>query len=254
MKKLNRKILILSDANSIHTQKWALSLSNYGYNVILFSIFKPNFENNKTYNENNILVYNYKKNLKVKNFREPSISKIIYLLCVPYIKKIIKKENPDILHAHYASSYGLMALLIKFKPSIISVWGSDLYLFPKKNRSYNYLMKKIIESGEVICSTSNGMKKILKNDFQRDDVKVIPFGVDTNIFCKSSHNNMDFTVGTIKSIESHNGIDCMIDAAQIIVNEYGISKIKFLIIGDGLLLDDMKKKDKKAKFRELYKF
>ena len=132
MKKLNRKILLLSDANSIHTQKWALSLSNYGYNVILFSIFKPNFENNKTYNENNILVYNYKKNLKVKNFREPSISKIIYLLCVPYIKKIIKKENPDILHAHYASSYGLMALLIKFKPSIISVWGSDLYLFPKK--------------------------------------------------------------------------------------------------------------------------
>ena len=98
------------------------------------------------------------------------------------------------------------------------------------------------------------MKKILKNDFQRDDVKVIPFGVDTNIFCKSSHNNMDFTVGTIKSIESHNGIDCMIDAAQIIVNEYGISKIKFLIIGDGLLLDDMKKKTKKLNLENYISF
>ena len=115
-------------------------------------------------------------------------------------------------------------------------------------------MKKIIEFGEVICSTSNGMKKILKNDFQRDDVQVIPFGVDTNIFCKSPHRDKDFIVGTIKSIESHNGIDCMIDAAQIIVNEYGISKIKFLIIGDGLLLDDMKKKTKKLNLENYVSF
>lgn len=238
----------------MHTQKWALSLSNYGYNVILFSILKPNFENIKTYNENNIVVYNYKKNLKVKNFREPSISKIIYLLCVPYIKKIIKKENPDILHAHYASSYGLIAMLIKFKPSIISVWGTDLYIFPKKNRLYNFLMKKIIEFGDKVCSTSNGMKKILKKDYQRDDVEVVPFGVDTNFFYKSPYMKTDFTVGTIKSIESHNGIECMIDAAQIIVNEYGISKIKFLIIGDGLLLDDMKKKTKKLKLESYVNF
>ena len=34
------KILILSDANSIHTYRWAKSLKDKGFNIAIFSLFK----------------------------------------------------------------------------------------------------------------------------------------------------------------------------------------------------------------------
>ena len=52
---------------------------------------------------------------------------------MPPFKKTIKDFKPNILHAHYASSYGILGYLIKFKPFILSVWGSDIYHFPNKN-------------------------------------------------------------------------------------------------------------------------
>ena len=54
----------------------------------------------------------------------------------------------------------------------------------------------------------------------RNDVEVIPFGIDIDRFKPSNLNKKNFIVGTIKSIEEHNGIDCLIDAAKIINFEH----------------------------------
>ena len=36
------KILILSDANSVHTLKWVNGLKKHNFKLMLFSLFKPN--------------------------------------------------------------------------------------------------------------------------------------------------------------------------------------------------------------------
>ena len=61
-------------------------------------------------------------------------------------------------------------------------------------------------------------------------------GVDVSVFAPASESPQQFTVGTIKSIEAHNGIDCLLDAANIIINEYHNTYIHFLIVGQGSLL------------------
>ena len=236
------KILFLADANSIHTIKWVESLHKQKLNILVFSLFKPTDDVFQTYQNWGISLVNADLQSKIKNLREPNISKLKYFVALKLLKKTINTFQPDILHAHYASSYGVLGYLSKFKPFILSVWGSDVYDFPQKNQLNKWLLKKVIHSANTVCSTSEAMKAVIATQFDRFDVKVIPFGVDVSVFAPASESPQQFTVGTIKSIEAHNGIDCLLDAANIIINEYHNTYIHFLIVGQGSLLGEMKQK------------
>src|SRR5690606_25654391 len=122
------KILLLSDCNSPHTVKWAVSLAEKNIDVLIFS-----------FPDDNTGIYSKYQNIKIisakipgkKQFKEEaSISKITYLFSLFRLKKIIKQFKPDILHAHYATSYGLLGAITGFHPFIISVWGTDVISFP----------------------------------------------------------------------------------------------------------------------------
>ena len=39
--------------------------------------------------------------------------------------------NPDIIDAHYLTSYGIFASRLNFHPFIINCWGSDVLIDPK---------------------------------------------------------------------------------------------------------------------------
>ena len=239
------KLLILSDANSIHTQRWVFSLAEKGVTLCLFSLFKPSDQIAKLYDDLGIIIYTIDLKHKIKNLRNPNISKILYLNSIPKLKKIVKAFSPEIIHAHYASSYGVLAYLIHFRPTILSIWGSDIYDFPKRSFLNKWLLKKTLKSADTICSTSEAMRKIVKDNYNRNDCQLIPFGIDVNKFSPLTTNKEIFTVGTIKSIESHNGIDTIIDAAKILVHDKKLSNIQFLIVGDGSLSSRMKEKCKK---------
>ena len=246
------KILILSDASSIHTQKWVKSLTKHGFKIKLFSLFKPNQEILLEYKNINVDIVSPDLKSKIKNLRVPNLSKIKYLLCLKFLNREIKKFNPNIIHAHYASSYGLLGYLIRFKPLIVSVWGSDVYDFPSKNILNRWLIELVVKNSNVICSTSEAMKKLIEKDYGRYDIKLVPFGVNVNKF-KPTKISKNFIVGTIKSIEDHNGIDCLIDAARLVVKDYK-KNIKFLIVGAGTLAEKMKKKTIKYKLEDHFNF
>ena len=127
------KILILSDAQSIHTKRWVSSLSGRGIKVVLFTI-KP--ESDNFYSEIGVKVYTFDLFAYKNHSGILSLFKSIsaHLKAVSYLKHVIKQETPDILHAHYATSYGLIAALSSFTPFFLSVWGSDIYEFPYKSK------------------------------------------------------------------------------------------------------------------------
>tara|TARA_Y100001935_G_scaffold137463_1_gene113761 strand:- start:6733 stop:7827 length:1095 start_codon:yes stop_codon:yes gene_type:complete len=232
------KILLLSDANSIHTLRWAESLKKNSLDIILFSLFAPNVKSAAKYKELEIKVISPNLRSKIKNLREPSIGKIKYILSLPLLVKTIRDFHPNIIHAHYASSYGVLAFISRFRPFILSVWGSDIYDFPSRSRLNKFLLKIIIKSANVVCSTSIAMKEIIKKEFSRNDIELVPFGVDTNFFKPDQKEKKNFLVGTIKSIEKHNGISCLLDAAKIIICDMK-EEIDFMIVGDGSLKEEM---------------
>lgn len=247
------KILILSDANSIHTIRWAESLVAENIDIQIFSFFKTDKYTTIKYKKLNIKVTTPDLRKNIKNLREPNISKVKYLKSLSLLKKIIKEFRPDILHAHYASSYGVLGMICRFKPYVLSIWGSDIYDFPNRNLVNNIIMKLVIRSASKICSTSLAMKKIIEKKYNRLDVQIVPFGIDLQRFNYYKRKNKIFTVGIIKSIEKYNGIEVLIDSANILINQLN-EKIDFIIVGKGSLKKQMELKVRALNLENNIKF
>ena len=133
------RVLILGDVNSVHIQKWGTSLAERGIEIGIFSLSAAKlqwFENIE-----NITIC-YEGPVSNSTFRGSILKKLEYLKVLPALKSTIKEYEPDIVHAHYASSYGLLGALTKFHPYFVSVWGSDVFDFPKENK----LQKQILKS------------------------------------------------------------------------------------------------------------
>lgn len=225
------KLLILSDAGSIHTYRWVKSLSESGVDIILFSLSGcSEFKYEELVN-----VKFFSCNLKVEKYGN-SIFKLKYLSALGKLIKINREYSPDIVHAHYASSYGLLGSLLNFHPFYISVWGSDIFDFPKKTFLHKRLLTYALRKADLILSTS----VIMKNETQKytsNEINVVPFGIDTNLFrpkqVKSLFNPDDLVIGTIKSLEQIYGIEYLIRAFSKLKNKYPGEKLKLLIAGEG---------------------
>ncbi|MGZ3931484.1 MAG: glycosyltransferase, partial [Bacteroidia bacterium] len=207
---MSLKVLLLSDSNSEHTEKWAMGLAAENIEVGLFSFNKSTYK-----------WYENVKNITVLYEPESGINantkftKLNYFSNVADLKKAIAVFKPDILHAHYATSYGLIGALADFHPYIISSWGTDVMKFPQKNFLNRSILRYNLKKADVLCATSFTIKDYI-NQVISKDVKVIPFGVDTDVFKPRTVKNIfgagDFVVGSIKPLEKLYNIDVIIEA------------------------------------------
>jgi glycosyltransferase involved in cell wall biosynthesis len=231
------KVLLLSDTFSEHTEKWALGLAEKGVEIGLFSFNKASYD---WYNHPNITVF-FEPDSGIN--AESTLTKLGYIKYVHILKRIIKHFNPDILHAHYATSYGLIGALSGFHPFILSVWGADVYDFPKRSKLHKKIFQFNLKKADKILSTSHIMKTEIQK-YTAKEIVVTPFGVDTSTFSKkdAADKSTDvIRIGTIKPIEEKYGIVYIIEAAKLVIEKNKNLNFKFYLIGGGSDLDAYRK-------------
>lgn len=231
------RVLLLADAYSSHTIKWANSLAENGLEVYLYSLSPYDA---KFYNDR-VKIYQG-RNYRVNNFEEGSYFKIIYLSSYFNLKELIEKIKPDILHAHYASSYGFLGSIMNYHPLIISAWGSDITEFPNKSGLHKLILKKILKKADAITATSKFLEKEL-NIYTKRKISVVPFGIDVNRFKRMDSipkNEDTIFIGIFKSLEKHYGIDLLLKAFSKAKSAVKF-KLKLLIVGSGSLESELKK-------------
>ena len=232
------RILLLADTSSEHTEKWALGLSSNGIEVGLFSFNKASYP--WYLNKKNITILNENKH---KLDTESVYGKLVYFKYLLPLKKAIKAFKPDVVHAHYATSYGLIVALSGFHPFVISAWGTDVMKFPQKNFINKAILKYNLKQADAICATSNTIKEYLKPVTDKE-IHVIPFGVDVNEFRKKEVTSLfdtnTFVIGSVKALEELYNTDVLIKAFAKLKSKYPEKKIKLLIIGDGSQLVNLK--------------
>ena len=145
------KIILLTDANSAHSLRWVRTLKNYNISLLLFSFFKPNKKIKKIYDDLGVEIHSPNLKSKIKKLNKPNLSKIKYIFSIIHLIRAIRVFKPDLIHAHYASSYGLLGALSMFKPFVLSVWGSDIYDFPYISNFNRYLMKFTLKRPDFLC-------------------------------------------------------------------------------------------------------
>lgn len=215
-------------------QKWVCSLAENGLQVGLFGLHA--FDE-KVYSNSNITILN---NPSDKNAASV-FTKLGYVKNVSLLKEQIKQFKPDILHAHYATSYGLLGALSGFQPFIISVWGSDVFEFPRKSFLHKKLLAYIFSKASLICSTSFCMKEEAEK-YTSKSICVIPFGVDTAVYRHLQNappvsDKKEITIGLVKTMESVYGIDYLLHAFQFVSRQVKDTKLKLLLVGGGAQME-----------------
>lgn len=243
-----KRILLLSDISSEHTEKWALSLADKGLEIGLFSLTQSAYPWYEKHTRIQLLSTSNKNTGTQGRF-----AKLKYLKILPQLKKAIRSFNPDIVHAHYASSYGLLARLSGFKPYFVSAWGTDVMKFPFKNSLFKQILKSNLKQAAVVTATSQTIVEFIHKVIDIP-VKVIPFGVDLNQFKPAPKLPLfdpdTIVIAAIKVLDTIYCIDILMDAFAVLVKINPKKKLGLLLVGTGRLENELKQKAKDLKLED----
>ncbi len=216
------KICFLGPANSAHIRKWCKWFSEKGHEVHVISFEPGSIENT--------FVHLVKVNAGTN---DNDLKKIRYLFTGKQIKALINKIEPDVINAHYASSYGAALALSGIRHYYLSVWGSDIYDFPQKSPLHEIILRYSLKRADTLLSTSWAMAKEASK-YTDKHFEITPFGVDIELFNpdKRSRDDNYFVIGTVKGLSNKYGIQYLLEAAAIIKKTTSIP-LKVRIAGSG---------------------
>ncbi|QYK00272.1 glycosyltransferase [Shewanella psychrotolerans] len=226
------KIVLLSAANNVHTVKWANGLARSGVHVHVISL--------------HAVTQDFDPSVTVHQL--PFKAPLGYLLNVLALRKLLKEIGPDLLNAHYATGYGLLSVLAcQYCPNVISLWGSDVYLFPKKSGVHSWVLNQILSRANAIFSTSYCMQNELNEQRLAKDVPVYitPFGVNTDLFKplpdirRENGQRSKVVIGTVKSLKHIYGIDVLLHAFERLVKQTPECDFELQIYGEGVEADSL---------------
>lgn len=210
------KICLLAPASNPHTQKIAYTLKQKGYGINICTFHNAHLPG-----------------IDIKYFPPliKYIGKVNYILNSQFVKKYLKVTKPDVLHAHFVSSYGVTGFLTGYHPFIVSVWGTDIYDAPN-NIILRYLIKRTLVNSDRILSTSKIMVEQTKKFVMDKEIILSPFGIDlTKFYPRSKKKSNKFIIGTARSLAPKYGIKYLLEAFAIFSKK--ISNTDLHIAGEG---------------------
>jgi glycosyltransferase involved in cell wall biosynthesis len=220
------KLCFLAGADSIHSKKWIQYFADKGHEIHWISL-TPNY-------------YGDIQNLRLYLVRKILFKPIDLLINILQVRNLIKKIQPDILHAHYAGKNGLIGALSNFHPYVLTPWGSDV-LISAKSKKKGFLVRFALGKTDLItCDADHIRNTLMTFGIPLSKIRIVYFGVDTHKFCPGPRNEeLSNSLGvshykvviSLRSLESIYDIETLIKASQIVLD--AIPKTKFLILGRG---------------------
>jgi len=232
----------------------------------------PYVKNSKEYEErNNLKIYRYKYGFTALRDGAilPNIKKNKLLVFqVPFfvlfsflnIVKLVKRERIDIIHAHWIIPQGFLAVLYKklFRKKnlkiICTVHGGDI--FSLRGWFFTKIKKWILNNADEITVVSNEIRE----EVERIGVSplkkgvrgifTMPMGVDENVFSpdkcdkniKKEYNITSSFLLFVGRLVEKKGVKYAIAAMPIVFKKH--PEVKFIIIGEGPLKNNLKEQVK----------
>jgi glycosyltransferase involved in cell wall biosynthesis len=213
------RVVYLADAPYIHTRRWVEHFARLGWDAHVVS-FRPAEIPSAT--------VHYVDGLE-------AIGKARYVMHARRVRSLIADLKPDLLHALHLTSYGFLAGLSGFQPSIVSVWGTDVLEAPNLTPLHRWITRHALARAGAITATGLRLAEAtLPYVPEGKPVAVIPYGVDLELFAPQNGAATEgrvLTVGSVCRLSPEKGLDSLLRAVAML-RERGVD-LRVVLAGDG---------------------
>jgi len=233
----NVRLAFLADGESVHTKRWLTYFVGKGYDVhLITSTAKPI------------------KGVKIHELRFSLARNAYFLAHASFplrawkIRKMVRKINPDVLHAHYITNYGLCGALSGFHPLILSPWGSDITTDPERSRIKKRLIRFAFERADLVqINTKIGKKRLIELGCDPRKIFMQQWGVDTNRFSPKARSQSlrrklgiddAYSVLCARYWRPLYNVEVFVEAVPLVLKK--IKNVKFIMLGGGPLEPKLK--------------
>jgi glycosyltransferase involved in cell wall biosynthesis len=243
IKVIKMKLLFLSDASSFHTKRWVNYFVDKGYECYLASL-----EKNQGTRASEIFIS-----------PKTEVSFLKYIFALSEIKNLIQNINPDLVNAHFVPNYGLLGALSKKKPLVVSTWGSDILISPKKSPFHRLRAKYVLSKADLVtCDGINLSKGLLELGVHEEKIVLAPMGVERRLLKERSSNGQlkdkeEIIFLSTRSLEPVYDLKTLIEAMPLIIEKTN-KKAKFWITGLGSQEQELRKLASKLKVEKNVEF
>jgi len=169
------KILLLADSRSFHTERFAGELRQQGCHVLVASVERGH-----------MLHFHLREHGEVSTRH--------YLLSVPRARALLRRFQPDIIDAHFASGYGFLASLLGQRsniPSLLHVLGSDVLIVPNLSFLRRKKVQRALQKANCVVADSKYLAQKTVSLASLKYVEVIGWGVEKKALV---HHKKDYTL------------------------------------------------------------
>jgi len=226
------RICYVGDGTSIHTQRWVNYFARKGHEVHLICWkLMPGYDENIHVH---LLTRLAPKIWAVSQY-------LSALLWIFQTRRLVKKIKPDIVDGHFITVYGFLAACSGFHPLVVTSWGSDVLIYPRRNSLLRSITKYALRKADLVAFNSElARKELIELGTKPEKLVFFRRGVDTQQFSPRVRDQQFKeqlrisgmpTVISIRSLRPIYNVEMLIKAVPLILKQ--APETKFVIAGDG---------------------
>lgn len=192
-------VCLLGHAPSIHLQRWAGAMRERGFRVSVLSAAAHEIPG-------------------VPVTVLPPAGALGWFGRVPAVRRRVAELAPDIVHAHYVTSYGMLGALCGRRPLALTAWGSDLLVSPRESAAVRWLTGAVLRRAALITADSRDVLEAIAAYRPRARLEEIFWGADTTRFrpLPAAQRAPGFHVASLRSWEPNYRIETIVHAFALL--------------------------------------
>lgn len=192
-------ICLLGDANSVHLQRWAREMQARGWRVSMVTARPAPMDG--------------VEQITLAPVRRSSD----WLWRVGAARRAVAALQPDLVHAHYVTSYGYLAARVGAQPLVMTAWGSDLLVTPRQSPLMRWLTAWSLRRARLITGDSADLVAAAQQLAPGVPTLLVHWGVDRSRFAPAPWQaKPPFEAVSLRSWEPNYRIDTLLRAlAQV---------------------------------------
>ena len=157
-----------------------------------------------------------------------------YPLSLPGVKKMAYRIKPDLVNAHFVPNYGLLGAWLRLQPLVISTWGSDVLVSPRKSWLHKLRAEYVLKRADLVTADASiSARALYKLGVETEKVLTCPMGVEKNSIGQCQKREKPYLlVMSNRKLESLYDVATLLRAIPLVTQQVK-KDVKFVIIGEG---------------------